>query len=404
MLQPATHLSHLSYELRGALPRLADELERQGRHVIRLHLGDPAAHGITAPRAVTDAVRHHLTASCGYGPAQGLPEARAAVAAYYRDRGLTTLEPRDIHLGNGVSELILLALQALLNPGDEVLLPTPGYPLWAAAVHLAGGTPVHYRCDEHADWLPDLADLRAKTSDHTVALVANTPHNPTGAVWPADILHVFADIARQRQLLLLSDEIYAHIVYDTQHTTLAGLAPDLPCLTFGGLSKTHCVPGFRAGWMALSGPHSTTRAYSEAVTLLASLRLCPNTPAQHAIAPALSRIHQTETHLTGPGGILRRRHDAAWEALHDIPGISCTRPHGAFYLFPRIPQGGHDSTFAHTLLREHGVLVAPGSGFHHTETDHIRLSTLADTQQFKEAMHRVAHHVEVAPVGRASSG
>ncbi|WP_055567371.1 aminotransferase class I/II-fold pyridoxal phosphate-dependent enzyme [Streptomyces atriruber] len=392
MLQPATRLSHLSYELRGALPRLADELEQQGRDIIRLHLGDPAAHGITPPPAVTDTVRHHLTASCGYGPTQGLPEARSAIASYYRDRGLTALEPHDIHIGNGVSELVLLALQALLNPGDEVLLPSPGYPLWAAAVQLAGGTPVFYRCDEHSGWLPDVADLRSKISDRAVALVANSPHNPTGAVWPIEILRTFTDIARHRRLVLLSDEIYAHIVYDAQHTVLARLAPDLPCLTFGGLSKTHCVPGFRVGWMALTGPHSATHAYAEAVTLLASLRLCPSTPAQHGIGPALRHIHRTETHLTGPGGILRQRHEDAWEALHGIPGMSCARPQGAFYLFPRVPPGHRDSTFARTLLREHGVLVAPGSDFRWDAADHVRISTLAAPQQLKEAVHRIAHH------------
>lgn len=395
MIQSSNRMSALSYELRGHLPRLADKLERQGHDVIRLHLGDPAAHGIPAPAVVLDAVRHNLSHAHGYSPTQGLVQARAAVAAHYRDQGIRGLDEDDIYLGNGVSELALLALQALLNPGDEVLLPTPGYPLWAAAVNLVGGTPVHYRCDEQAGWLPDPAELHALVSPRTVAVVVNTPHNPTGAVWPASALDAVADLAHRHQLLVMSDEIYAHILYGAQHTAMASRAPDLPCLTFGGLSKSCCIPGLRAGWVAVSGPRSATHAYRKALTLIASLRLCPNTPAQHAIVPALHHVKQIEDHLTGPGGALRQRHDAAWEALSSIEEIACTRPGGAFYLFARInsPSALSDSDFAEKLLRDHGVLVAPGSTFHHRGTGHLRISTLAPPEELKEALHRLAQHV-----------
>ncbi len=396
MLKPATRLAGLSYGLRGALPQLADDLEQRGRSIIRLHLGDPGAHRIPAPPVVLDAIQRCLHDSCSYSPTQGLPAARTAIASYYQDSGLA-LTPADILLGNGVSELVLLALQALLNPGDEVLVPTPGYPLWPAAIHLAGGTPIPYRCDEQAGWQPDPDHLTSQISPRTVALVANTPHNPTGAIWGAAVLRVLANIARRHRLVLMSDEIYAHIVYDTKHTILATLAPDLPCVTFNGLSKTCCIPGFRSAWMAVSGPRTTTRAYTQAVTQLASLRLCPNVPAQHAITPALHHIHNIETSLTGPAGPLRQRHDAAWEALSGIPGLSCVRPQGAFYLFPRIPYGvddrsDHDNTVAHELLHDYGVLISPGSDFHHGRNDHIRLCTLADPFQLKEAMTRIASY------------
>ncbi|QEU89848.1 aminotransferase class I/II-fold pyridoxal phosphate-dependent enzyme [Streptomyces kanamyceticus] len=396
MIKPAARLSDLSYGLRGPLPQLADTLEQQGRPIIRLHLGDPAAHGLPAPPHVLDAVKHALEHSRAYTAAQGLTAAREAIAAYYHRHGLA-LHPSDIHLGNGVSELVPLALQAFLNPGDEVLLPSPGYPLWAASVQLAGGVPVYYRCDEHNGWQPDRDHLSDQITARTVALVTNTPHNPTGAVWNPATLRTLADIARSRELLLMADEIYAHITYDAQHTVLATLAPDVPCVTFSGLSKICCIPGFRSAWMAVSGPRAATHAYTEAITQLASLRLCPNVPAQHAIPPALEHIHQTQDSLTGPAGPLRERLNTAWETLSHIPALTCTRPQGAFYLFPRISTATaspHDSTLADSLLRDQGVLIAPGSDFHLTSGDHIRLSALADPATINKAMTRIAHHFD----------
>ncbi|WP_055701955.1 MULTISPECIES: aminotransferase class I/II-fold pyridoxal phosphate-dependent enzyme [Streptomyces] len=396
MIKPSDRLTGLSYGLRGPLPQLADTLEQQGRPIIRLHLGDPAAHGLPAPPHVLDAVKHALEHSRAYTDAQGLTAARDAIAAYYHHRGLA-LHPSDIHLGNGVSELVPLALQAFLNPGDEVLLPSPGYPLWAASVQLVGGVPVYYRCDERRGWQPDPDHLRAHITAKTVALVTNTPHNPTGAVWDPATLRALADIARSRELLLMADEIYAHLTYDAEHTVLATLAPDLPCVTFSGLSKICCVPGFRSAWMAVSGPRAATRAYTEAITQLASLRLCPNVPAQHAIPPALAHIHQTQNDLAGPAGPLRKRLDTAWEALSRIPQLTCVRPRGAFYLFPRISAATappRDITLADTLLRDHGVLVAPGNDFHLTSGDHIRLSALADAATINEAMTRIAHYFD----------
>ncbi|OPC76997.1 hypothetical protein B4N89_41165 [Embleya scabrispora] len=392
-LKTAARISTISYDIRGPLAALADELEAEGRDIIRLHLGDPAEHGVAAPAAVLDAVRRNLDASCGYAHSQGIPQARDAVTAYYRDRGIDDIDPDDVTLGNGVSELVQVALHALLDPGDQVLLPAPGYPLWAAAVTLAGGTPVHYRCDENADWIPDLADLSARTGPRTVALVVNSPHNPTGAVWPAPVLHAMVEHARAHGLTLLSDEIYAHILYDAPHTVLAGLAPDLACLTFGGLSKTHRVPGFRVGWMLLTGPRRHTAEYARALHLIASLRLCPNVPAQHAIVPALRDIEQTARELTGPGGVLRERHRSAWRALRGLPDVGCVRPRGAFYLFPRLPPGRRDGPFARELLRTQGVLVAPGSGLHHPKGDHIRLTSLAEPARFAEAVTRIGLHL-----------
>ncbi|ATL33015.1 Aspartate aminotransferase [Streptomyces formicae] len=258
---------------------------------------------------------------------------------------------------------------------------------------------MYYRCDERQGWQPDADHLRDRITARTVALVTNTPHNPTGAVWNAATLRTLADIARSRELLLMAEEIYAHITYDAEHTVLAALAPDVPCVTFSGLSKICCIPGFRSAWMAVSGPRAATHAYTEAVTQLASLRLCPNVPAQHAIPPALASIHRTQNDLTGHAGPLRERLNTAWEALSDIPTLTCARPRGAFYLFPCITSAAalpHDSTVADTLLRDHGVLVAPGSDFHLTSGDHIRLSALAEPATIDEAMERIAHHFDTS--------
>ncbi|MFF3272755.1 aminotransferase class I/II-fold pyridoxal phosphate-dependent enzyme [Streptomyces chrestomyceticus] len=392
-IRPAHTAHEARYDLRGPLAERAADLRAQGHDIIDLHLGDPAAHGLDAPDAVLRAAAEGLHRASAYSDERGLPAAREAIADHYRQAGLVHAAADRVFLGNGVSELASLSLQALLDPGDTLLVPAPGYPLWPACATLIGATPVPYRCREDTAWAPDPDELAARAGPRTRAIVVINPGNPTGAHWPPAVLESIADLARRRHLMLLSDEIYAELCYPgTEHIPLAALAPDVPCLTFGGLSKYCRLPGYRAGWAVASGPRPATADYLQALTQLASLRMCPNVPAQHAIPTALSPdVLASTRQATTPGGTLTLRRDALHNALTLHPGIRCTRPDGAFYTFPRLPLPPDvgDEAFTRYLLEHHHVLATPGAQFDPPGSSHIRLSALAPPETLDVAAQRI---------------
>jgi alanine-synthesizing transaminase len=387
-------LANVCYDIRGEVLRQAKQMEAEGHHILKLNIGNPAPFGFEAPEEILQDVILNLANAHGYGDSKGLLSARRAVVQYYQQRGVPGVDIEDVYLGNGVSELIVMALQALLDNGDEVLIPAPDYPLWTAAVSLGGGRAVHYRCDESAGWLPDLDDINAKVSDRTKAIVLINPNNPTGAVYPPEVIEQVVEIARQHRLVIFSDEIYDKILYDgVEHTPTASLAPDLFCLTFNGLSKAYRVAGFRTGWMVLSGPKRHATSYIEGLDILANMRLCPNVPTQHAVQTALGG-YQSINDLVLPGGRLLEQRDAAWELLNAIPGVSCVKPTGALYMFPRLDPQMYpikdDEKFVLDLLRAEKLLVVQGTGFNWPEPDHFRIVTLPRVADLVEAVGRIA--------------
>jgi len=392
-LNQSSKLAHVCYEIRGPVLEEAKRLEDEGHRILKLNIGNPAPFGFEAPEEILVDVIASLPTAQGYSDSKGILSARRAVAQYFQTKGVEGVGIEDIYLGNGVSELIVMAMQGLLDDGDEVLIPAPDYPLWTAAASLAGGRPVHYLCDEAAGWVPDLADIEAKVTDRTKAMVVINPNNPTGAVYPRPVLEGLVEIARRHQLVLLADEIYDKILYDgAEHTALAALSPDVLCLTFNGLSKAYRVAGFRSGWMALSGPKHHASSFIEGLNVLANMRLCANVPAQHAIATALGG-RQSITDLVLPGGRLREQRDIAWSMLNQIPGVSCTKPEGALYLFPRLDPEifgiVDDQRFALDLLREQHILVVHGTGFNWPTPDHFRIVTLPRVEVLTEAIGRL---------------
>ena len=394
----SSKLAHVCYEIRGPVLDEAKRLEEEGHRILKLNIGNPAPFGFEAPEEILVDVIANLPTAQGYSDSKGILPARRAVAQYLQTQGVDGVSIEDVYLGNGVSELIVMAMQGLLDDGDEVLIPAPDYPLWTAATALAGGAPVHYLCDEQANWWPDLADIEAKVTDRTKALVVINPNNPTGAVYSREVLAGLADIARRHELVLMADEIYDKILYDdAEHVALASLAPDVLCLTFNGLSKSYRVAGFRSGWMALSGPQHHARSFVEGLTILANMRLCANVPAQHAIATALGG-KQSIVDLVLPGGRLKEQRDLAWSMLNDIPGVTCVKPAGALYLFPRLDPDRFgivdDQMFALDLLREQHILVVHGTGFNWPTPDHFRIVTLPRVDVLDEAIGRLRTFLE----------
>lgn len=386
-------LAEVHYAIRGPVPAQAKTMEDEGHRILKLNIGNPAPFGFEAPDEILVDFKAQLASAQGYSDSKGITSARRAVVQHYEQRGLQGLDVEDIWLGNGVSELITISMQALLDNGDEVLIPAPDYPLWTASVSLAGGRPVHYMCDEQADWEPDLDDIRAKVTDRTRAIVVINPNNPTGAVYSREVLEGVAQIAREHDLLLLADEIYDKILYDDAvHVHLAAVAPDLLCLTYNGLSKAYRVAGFRAGWLVVSGPKEHARSYLDGIAMLANMRLCANHPAQHVIATALGG-RQSIRELILPGGRLLAQRDAAVELLNQIPGVSTTTPKGALYVFPRIDPKVYpiddDEQFALDLLREEKVLVVQGTGLNWPTTDHFRIVTLPYVEVIEDAIGRI---------------
>ncbi|MEE1942329.1 pyridoxal phosphate-dependent aminotransferase [Streptomyces sp. TRM 70361] len=389
----SSKLTGVCYEIRGPVIEHADALEAAGHSVLRLNTGNPALFGFEAPEEIVREVGRGLAESHGYTDSRGILPARQAVAGYYRERGLAEVDVADVYLGNGVSELISMAVQAFVDDGDEVLIPAPDFPLWTAVTTLAGGRPVHYLCDEGADWLPDLDDLAAKITDRTRALVIINPNNPTGAVYPREILEGMLDLARRHHLMVFADEIYDQILYDDHvHHMAAVVAPDVLCLTFSGLSKAYRVAGYRAGWLVVSGPKHHAADFLEGLRMLASMRLCANAPGQYAVRAALAGPRSARE-LVLPGGRLREQRDRAWEKLNEIPGVSCVKPRGALYAFPRLDPAVHrihdDEKFVLDLLLREKIQVVQGTGFNWPRPDHFRILTLPAADDLDAAISRI---------------
>ncbi len=388
-------LQHVRYDVRGPILAEAQRLESEGHKILKLNIGNPAPFGFEAPEAIVADIVHHLPDAQGYSDSRGIYEARTAVAQYYQERGLTATSVEDVFIGNGVSELISLVLQAFLDEGNEVLVPAPDYPLWTGAVTLSGGTAVHYRCDERDGWNPDLADIESKITQDTHGLVVINPNNPTGAVYSEETLKGLVDIARRHELVLFSDEIYEKILFDDaqHHHTASYAGEDVLCLTFSGLSKAYRVCGYRAGWVMISGPQHLAGDFLEGLTLLANMRMCANVPAQHAIQTALGG-YQSINELIAPGGRFYEQSKVAWRLLNDIDGVSCVQPRGALYCFPRLDTERFgitdDEAFVLELLRAKKLLVTHGTGFNWFEPDHFRLVTLPDVDLLTEAIGRIA--------------
>jgi alanine-synthesizing transaminase len=385
-LLQSSKLADVCYDIRGPVLVEAKRLEEQGHRILKLNIGNPAPFGFAAPDEILVDVIRNLPDAEGYSDSQGLLSARTAIVQHYQERGLAdSVTVDDVWLGNGVSELIVMALQAMLNNGDEVLLPAPDYPLWTAATSLSGGKPVHYLCAEADGWLPDLDDLKSKITERTKAIVVINPNNPTGAVYPRPTLEAIAELARVHKLVVLADEIYDKILYDDAvHTPFAVIAPDLFTLTFNGLSKAYLL---------VAGPKQRASNYLEGLTILANMRLCANVPAQHAIQTALGG-RQSIRDLVLPGGRLLEQRDAAVTALRAIPGVSCVEPKGALYVFPRLDPERYpiadDQQFVLNFLREQHVLLVQGSGFNWPDPDHLRIVTLPHADMLTEAIGRLA--------------
>ena len=397
-LSKSNKLANVCYDIRGPVLKHAKRLEDEGQRVLKLNIGNPAPFGFEAPEEILQDVIRNLPTAQGYSDSKGLFSARKAVMQYCQQKQIEGVGVEDIYLGNGVSELIVMAMQALLNNGDEVLLPAPDYPLWTAAVSLSGGKPVHYLCDEQAGWFPDIADMRAKITPNTKAIVLINPNNPTGAVYGTEVLKDIVELARQHNLVLFSDEIYDKILYDdAQHVSTASLAPDVLCLTFNGLSKSYRIAGFRSGWVVISGPKHKAKGYIEGIDMLANMRLCANVPAQHAIQTALGG-YQSINDLVLPMGRLYEQRNRAWELLNDIPGVSCVKPMGALYAFPRIDPKvcpiANDEKFVLDLLLSEKLLVVQGTAFNWPWPDHFRVVTLPRVDDLEQAIGRIGRFLK----------
>lgn len=395
----SSKLDNVCYDIRGPVMTHARLMEEEGHRIIKLNLGNLAPFGFEAPEEIQRDVIHNLPQSSGYSDSKGLFAARKSIMHYCQSKQIDGVGLDDIYIGNGVSELIVLAMQGLLDDGDEVLVPAPDYPLWTAAVSLGGGKPRHYICDEGAGWLPDLDDIRSKITNNTRAIVIINPNNPTGALYPDDLLEELVEIARQHQLIIYADEIYDKMLYDGKtHTSIASLADDVLFVTFNGLSKNYRACGYRAGWMVVSGEKSHAQDYIEGLNILSSMRLCSNVPGQFAIQTALGG-YQSIDDLVAPGGRLRRQRDMAWEMINTIPGVSCVKPQAALYLFPRLDPKMYpiadDQEFALQLLMDEKVLVVQGTGFNWRDPDHFRMVFLPNGDDLQEAMLRIErflHH------------
>ncbi len=397
MLKPvskSSKLDNVCYDIRGPVLEKARQMEDEGHKIIKLNIGNIAAFGLEPPEEIVQDMIRNMPHSAGYTDSKGLFAPRRAIVHYTQEKHIRGVTVDDVTLGNGASELITMSLNALLNNGDEVLIPAPDYPLYTASVALSGGTPVHYMCDEGSGWLPEVADIRKKITSSTKAIVVINPNNPTGALYPDALLLEIVEVARQHQLIILADEIYDKTLYDGhQHTSIAALADDVLCLTFNGLSKNYRSCGYRAGWMVVSGEKRHARDYIEGLNMLASMRLCSNTPGQLAIQTALGG-YQSINDLVAPSGRLCRQRDLAYQLLSDIPGVSVVKPKAALYMFPKLDPKLYpitdDQQFAYELLAEEKVLIVQGTGFNWVTPDHFRLVFLPNSDDLVEAIGRIA--------------
>jgi alanine-synthesizing transaminase len=396
LVMKSAKLANVCYDIRGPVLARAREMEEEGHRVIKLNIGNLAPFGFAAPEEIVQDVIHNLPEAAGYSDSKGLFSARKAIQQYAQEKGIQGVTIDEIFVGNGASELIVMAMQGLLNTGDEVLVPAPDYPLWTAAVTLGGGTARHYLCDEGAGWMPDFADIRSKITANTRALVLINPNNPTGAVYPEPVLRELVEIARQHKLVVFADEIYDKTLYDgAEHTSIASLADDIVFVTMNGLSKNYRACGYRAGWMIVSGAKRAARDYIDGLGILASMRLCSNVPGQFAIQTALGG-YQTIRELVAPGGRLCRQRDLAHELITSIPGVTCVKPQGAMYLFPRLDPKVYpiadDQRFILELLEAERVLLVQGSGFNWPRPDHFRIVFLPHEDDLREALTRIDRH------------
>ena len=398
-IRQSRKLQNVRYDVRGPILLEAQRLEAEGHHILKLNIGNTAPFGFDAPESIVADIVHHLPDSQGYSDSKGIYPARTAVAQFYQSRGLRDVTVEDVFIGNGVSELISMVLQAFLDDGNEILVPAPDYPLWTGAVTLAGGTAVHYECDEDNGWNPDLADIESKINENTHGIVIINPNNPTGAVYSEEIVKGLVDIARRHDLVVFSDEIYEKIIFDdaVHHHAASYAGSDVLCLTFSGLSKAYRVCGYRAGWLMISGPQELAEDFLEGLTLMANMRMCANVPAQHAIQTALGGYQSIEE-LIVPGGRFYEQSKTASRLLNEIPGVSNVEPRGSLYCFPRLDPEVYpiedDEAFVIDLLRAKKILVTHGTGFNWPRPDHFRLVTLPDLHVLEEAIGRIADFLE----------
>ena len=389
----SSKLDNVLYDVRGPVVDEAARMEEDGMEILKLNIGNPYPFGFSAPQEVILDMLSNVRTSQGYSDSKGIFSARKAIMQYAQLRGIPGVTINDIYTGNGVSELINLCMQALLDNGDEILIPAPDYPLWTATATLAGGNVVHYICDEQSDWYPDIEDIKSKITPRTKAIVIINPNNPTGAVYPKEILEQIADIAREHELIIFSDEIYDRLVMDGyKHTSIASLAPDVFCVTFSGLSKSHMIAGFRIGWMILSGNKAIAKDYIEGLKMLSNMRLCSNVPAQSVVQTALGG-HQSVNDYIVPGGRIYEQREYVYKAFCDIPGITAVKPKAAFYMFPKIDTKKfnitNDEKFALDLLRDKKLLIVHGGGFNWGQPDHFRVVYLPRIEVLKDAVGKL---------------
>jgi len=390
-IQKSAKLDDVCYDIRGIVLEEAQRMEEEGSIILKLNIGNPAPFGLFAPDEIMHDMIRNLPNAQGYSDSKGLFAARKAIMQYCQQKGIYDAEIDNIYVGNGVSELIVMSMQGLLNPGDEVLVPMPDYPLWTAAVNLSGGRAVHYRCDEQSNWYPDVEDVKKRITGRTKALVVINPNNPTGSHYPKEILQALVAVARENDLIICADEIYDKVIYDgREHTSIASLADDIVFVTFNGLSKSYRSAGFRSGWMVITGATSSASDYLQGLNILASMRLCANVPGQFAIQTALGG-YQSIQDLVAPGGRLREQRDSCFELLQSIPGVSCVKPAAALYCFPKLDVNKFkifsDEKFVLDFLREKKVLLVQGTGFNWPEPDHVRVVFLPSVDILTEALH-----------------
>ena len=397
-IQKSKKLADVCYDIRGPVLEKAKQMEDEGHKIIKLNIGNLGVFGFDAPDEIVQDMIYNMQSASAYTDSKGLFAPRKAIMHYTQQKNVTGVTIEDIYLGNGASELIVMSMNALLNSGDEVLVPAPDYPLWTAAVSLSGGKPVHYICDEQAGWMPDIDDIKGKINANTRAIVVINPNNPTGALYSVEVLKQIVEVARQHQLIVFADEIYDKVLYDgATHTSLASLADDVLFITFNGLSKNYRACGYRAGWMVVSGEKKHAKDYIEGLNMLTSMRLCANAPGQYAIQTALGG-YQSINDLVGPGGRLTRQRDLAHKLLIDIPGVTCVKPSAALYMFPRLDPKMYpiddDQEFAYELLAEERVLIVQGTGFNCPTPDHFRVVFLPNTDDLTDAFGRIRHFLD----------
>lgn len=397
-IKQSKKLANVCYDIRGPILAQANKMEEAGDRILKLNIGNPAPFGFEAPDDILKDVIRQLPNAQGYSDAQGIYSARVAVMQYYQQKGIENININDVYLGNGVSEMITMSMQALLDNGDEVLIPSPDYPLWTAAVNLASGNAVHYRCDEQADWFPDISDIKSKITTRTKAIVLINPNNPTGAVYSKALLQEIVELSREHKLIIFSDEIYDKVLYDqSQHNCIAALAPDLFCVTFSGLSKNYRVAGFRAGWLLVSGNKAIASSYIEGLTILSSMRMCSNVPSQNAIQTALGGYQSINDLVNGNGRLISQRNIAV-EGLNQIPGISCVEPKGAMYCFAKVDHKkfniSSDVNLVLDLLKEKKILIVHGSAFNLSDGCYFRLVFLPHKEVLIPALSDISDFFE----------